>query len=369
MLSRTKTPSSLPTSPLTGRTEGSAEIMTMNASSALRSGLKKLVPSPVRNVVRYALGPYKRRQRRLTRPHDDWSIGLLSGPSPFALAPYPGIDNPVLTRRDVSDRRAAFVADPFLLKRGTDWYLFFEVYNRRTERGEIAVATSTDGVGWTYRQVVLVEPFHLSYPYVFEWEGEVYMIPEGQKSGQIRLYRARNFPYRWDFVGPVLDGGTFVDPSIFRHQGLWWLYVETNPEPRRWDTLRLFSAKELLGPWSEHPSSPVTVAPHTARPAGRVIHVNGNPVRFAQVCEPDYGTAVRGFEVRTLTVDEYEEAELPSPVLTASGRAGWTETGMHHLDALPLEDGTWIAAVDGCALRASAQAGTRARSSAAGAGR
>lgn len=343
--------------------------MAKNASSVLRSGLKKLVPSPVRSMISHALGPYRRRQRRLTRPHDDWTIGLFSGPSPFALAPHPGIDNPILTRHDVSDRRAAFVADPFLFKRGPDWYLFFEVYNRGTDRGEIAVATSSDGVAWTYRQVVLVEPFHLSYPHVFEWDGEVYMMPEAQKSGQIRLYRARDFPYRWDFAGSVLEGGTFVDPTIFRHGGLWWLYVETNPEPRRWDTLRLFSARELLGAWSEHPSSPVTVAAHTARPAGRVIHVNGNPVRFAQICEPDYGTAVRGFEVRTLTVDQYEEVELPSPVLMASGQSGWTETGMHHLDALRLDDGTWIAAVDGCALRARAQTGAKMDSSATGTGR
>ncbi len=73
--------------------------------------------------------------------------------------------------------------------------------------------------------------------------------------------------------------------------------------------------------------------------------VGGTLVRFAQDCRPDYGNAVRAFEITKLARDEYSEEELASPVVTASG-IGWNANGMHTVDLHPWR-GRWIAAVDG----------------------
>lgn len=307
----------------------------------------------IRSLIRQVLRPYRRRRRRLSQVHDEWSIGILTGSSPFALRSPPDVANPVLTRREVIDRRAAFVADPFLLRRGGNWFLFFEVYGRLGAKGEIALATSSDGRSWRYQRIVLTEPFHLSYPYVFEWGGEMYMVPESYKAGQVRLYRARSFPHDWEFVGPLLEGGTFIDPSIFRHSGQWWLLAETNPDPMQWDTLGLFRSDVLQGPWEEHPGSPVSVDPNGARPAGRLLRVEDRLFRLGQVCEPDYGTALRAFEILELTPDRYQERENRDGIVLGPEREEWRSTGVHHLDAQRLEDGSWIAVVDGCGRRAS----------------
>ena len=71
-----------------------------------------------------------------------------------------------------------------------------------TDRGEIAHATSRDGAAWTYRSVVLREPFHLSYPQVFEWDGAIYMVPESRQDAAVHLYVAEAFPTR----DPTLAG-------------------------------------------------------------------------------------------------------------------------------------------------------------------
>src|SRR4029077_11593701 len=107
-----------------------------------------------------------------------WSIGIYRGDSPFRLAPPPGIKNPVLTVADVSDVPASLLADPFMLGVNGTWHMFFEVMNWRRNLGEIGHATSEDCERWVYRQIVLTEPFHLSYPYVFRWLDDYYMIPE-----------------------------------------------------------------------------------------------------------------------------------------------------------------------------------------------
>lgn len=276
-----------------------------------------------------------------------FSIGVYRGPGPLALVPDPAVRNPVLTARDVDDVRAAFVADPFLLRRDALWWMFFEVLDRATGKGVIAVARSADTRRWEYGQVVLREPFHLSYPYVFECDGTCYMVPETHEAGVVRLYRARHFPGQWEPVADLLSG-EYVDPSLFQHQGSWWLYAAQTPA--RCNTLRLFMADHLTGPWREHPRSPVIAGdPRHARPAGRVLVLeHGRILRFAQDhSPPTRGRRVWAFEVKQLTRLDYTETPaLDHPALEATGR-GWNAVGMHQIDACPDGAGGWVACVDG----------------------
>ena len=274
-----------------------------------------------------------------------WSIGIYRGDSALHLVPAQEANNPVLTRDAVTDVPAAFVADPFMVRRPEGWYMFFEVMNRQTRRGEIGLAVSSDGFGWSYRQIVLREPFHLSYPYVFAWEGAYYMIPEALRTGTILLYQARSFPTHWSCVG-AFDGVKGADPSIVYVDGKWWLFVCATP--RTSDTLRLYLADALHGPWTEHPQSPIVEADaRRARPAGRVISTAGRVIRYAQDCVPSYGRQVRAFAVTMLTSTAYVEHEVSqSPLLTATG-SGWNKSGMHHIDPHLLPQGRWIACVDG----------------------
>lgn len=274
-----------------------------------------------------------------------WSIGIYVGESPFHLNPAPGIVNPVLTRDSVSDVAAKFVADPFMLNVSGVWHMFFEVMNRQTRKGEIGFATSANGLNWEYRQIVLTEPFHLSYPYVFEWNNDHYMIPEAFEPATVRLYKADYFPTRWSFAGVLVEEAG-VDPSIFYFEDRWWMF--TCSKPFRHDTLRLYFAENLMGPWVEHPASPIVKGnKENGRPAGRVVMVGDKVVRFAQDCVTRYGNHVRAFEVTELTTNYYAEKEHhDSPILKASGR-GWNDLGMHHIDPHELALGNWIACVDG----------------------
>lgn len=273
---------------------------------------------------------------------------MYAGNSPFHLCSHPEINNPVLTCGDVTDRPAILVADPFMVHVDKTWFMFFEVMHKDTRRGEIGLATSADGVAWTYKKIVLTEPFHLSYPYVFKWGEDYYMIPETRQAGAVRLYRAAAFPSGWRYESTLLDiAGT--DPSIFRYANTWWMFLCTPPLEHA--SLKLYMADELTGPWREHPRNPIVRQnPGIARPAGRVTVVAGKVIRYAQDCEREYGTRVRAFEVTELTPETYIEQESRfSPVLEPAG-SGWNSEGMHHLD-LHASENSWIACVDGWAYR------------------
>ncbi len=278
-----------------------------------------------------------------------WSIGIYVGDAPHTVAPPPGRPNPVLTRHSVTDVFASLVADPFMVSVDGAWHMFFEVLTLRKGAwvGVISHATSRDGFAWRYQRTVLAEPFHLSYPYVFEWDSELYMIPESQAAGSVRLYRADPFPARWTFVTELVKGPVLFDSSVFRRDGRWWMFTETGPGLAN-ETLRLFHAPELTGPWREHPRSPIVSGDaRVSRPAGRVLATRDRLVRFAQDCVPSYGTGVRAFEITKLSSSEYEEHELGDERILGPGRSRWNRRGMHQLDAHELDDGRWIACVDG----------------------
>lgn len=285
------------------------------------------------------------KKTRLTRALCDWSIGMLAGSSPLKLTVWDKVRNPVLTRHHVTDCEATFVADPFMLHEKGIWYMFFEAMVAATERGVISLATSEDARTWTYWGIVLEEPFHLSYPYVFKWRGDFFMVPETLGAGCIRLYRAAVFPSRWVPFADLVEG-EFADSSIFRHQGRWWIMA--CGRPYRHDQLCLFDAARLTGPWKEHPLSPIIDNnPHIARPGGRVIRWDGQLIRYAQDCFPTYGKQVHAFRIVELTCATYRDAPaLDGPLL--SPREDWTLFGMHHIDALHNPAGAgWIACVDG----------------------
>jgi hypothetical protein len=298
-------------------------------------------------LVGFVCGVYAERNWRvpLWQIEDGWSIGIYAGVSPFDLVARTGASNPVLTARDVRDVTAAFVADPFMVREGSTWYMFFEVLDARTYEGKIGLAVSQDGLRWAYERVVLSEPYHLSYPYVFKWQNQYYMVPDCRGVDSIRLYKAVRFPTDWSFVRVLVDED-YVDSSLLHHADRWWLFA-ANLEN---DTLHLFHADNLMGSWSEHPQSPIVKGnPHIARPAGRILALEpGDRIfRYAQDDEPTYGNQVRAFEITELTSTNYREKEVsPTAVIKASGR-GWNAHGMHNIDAHPMSDGTWIACVDG----------------------
>lgn len=272
-----------------------------------------------------------------------WSVAIYRGASPLTLSPFqPGS---VITTDDVTDVDAELVADPFMLCIDGTWHLYFEILIKDARRGVIGRATSANGIDWTYAGVVLRERFHLSYPMVFEANGSIYLMPESAQDRSVRLYRADHPEGPFEAVATLLKG-SWVDSTLFRHEQKWWLF--TCPTPVRNDTLELFIADKLHGPYHRHPVSPIVRAdPRIARPAGRIHLFGGRPIRYAQDCSRRYGESVRALTILTLSSTDYREVECPtSPVLRPAGR-GWNSTGMHHLDAHPLRDGSWLACVDG----------------------
>jgi hypothetical protein len=272
-------------------------------------------------------------------PSREWSIGLYRGTSPLDLEPAG--PNPVLRAADLGID-ATFVADPFLLRRHDRLFLFFEAWRRGSGQGDIAWAEQDARGVFRFSGIALDEPFHLSYPFVFEHGGEVYLIPESKARREVRLYVARPFPNRFALRRVLLSGKGYADSCLVAWHGRFYLF--TSPDN---GTLELFYADTLEGPYRPHARSPVVSEDDcAARPGGRPIVWQGRIIRFAQCDRPVYGTSVRAFEVTELSPSGYAERPVGRDPLLAGSGAGWNAGGMHQL--APLVDARGVlAAVDG----------------------
>ncbi len=108
-------------------------------------------------------------------------------------------------------------ADPILFTQNGDSYLFLELFDKRADKGKIAYCRLTDQ-GPTPFKVVIDEPFHMSFPMVFEFDGDIYMLPETSSDKSLRLYRASAFPDKWELVQRFDTEGLYVD-TVITHVG------------------------------------------------------------------------------------------------------------------------------------------------------
>ena len=276
---------------------------------------------------------------------EQWTIGIYRSDSPFHFNKLQGWTNPRFRAEDVTDVRANFVADPFLIKEGKTWNLFFEVYNNDTKQGDLAVATSKNTWIWNYKKVIIDESFHLSYPYVFKADDGYYIIPESYEANSIRLYKADEFPAKWSFVQTLVQGRDYVDNSIVYYNGKWWLFSSVTSN----DKLYLHYADTLTGPWKEHPLSPIVSGNvHKSRLSGRLIIYNGKLYRFTMDVKPPVGThQVMAYEITEITPTSYAEKLAQQTPVVMPSSSGWNGQAMHQLDPVQVDSDSWIASVDG----------------------
>lgn len=205
-----------------------------------------------------------------------------------------------------SDR---FWADPFIWEQENTYYLFVEEYIYSTRRGRIACLTLDNNLNITSNNVVLERPYHLSYPFLIEIDGQLFMIPETRENNGIEVYRCVNFPDNWEYVKTLIPNVQAVDATLVKSGEKWWLFATINDETgTTWDSLHLFySEHPLSSHWTAHPKNPIINNVKSARPAGRIFSYDNYLIRPSQDCSRRYGYAINFNRINTLNETDYEE--------------------------------------------------------------
>ena len=225
-----------------------------------------------------------------------------------------------------------FLADPFGMWRDGRLHVFAEGYDYRHRVGWIEAFVYGSDFALLERGPALVEPWHLSYPFVFEAEGETWMVPEAHKSRRLTFYRTVDFPFRWEPAIHVELDHVPIDATPLFHDGLWWLfYTSADQEAAKTGSLHVAYAERLSGPWRPHVGNPVRIDPAGARPGGTPILRDGAILLPVQDCSTTYGGAIGLLRITTLTPDRFE-ARLEEGLRAPPGMAPFTE-GLHTFSA------------------------------------
>lgn len=221
--------------------------------------------------------------------HDKWAVGLVElDPEQLLQGVIP---QPV---QWIAPRFGEFIADPFLFTHNETDYLLYELFTYATGNGKIAVAEVKYDDQGRYQlvneQFIIEEPFHQSYPFVFSHKDTIYCLPEQSESNSLRLYRASDFPSTWVFDSMLINDFPVVDPTLFSHDGLWWV-LGTRAGGQQDSVLYAWYSEDLHGPWQPHAQNPVKTGLGKVRPAGPVFTVEGQLYRPVQGFEKRYGDA------------------------------------------------------------------------------
>ena len=203
-----------------------------------------------------------------------------------------------------------FWADPFIVARDGRYYIFIEEFLYATQKGHISLIVMNKNGVLEPSVRILETPYHLSYPFIFEFENDTYMIPESRANRTVELYKCIAFPRKWEFQKNLMTNCDVADCTLLQWQGKWWLFanrVETKGASL-WDELFLYhSDSPLSDKWLPHPKNPIVSDVKSARPAGQLFVRDERLYRPSQNCSGHYGYGFNICEITKLTETEYEE--------------------------------------------------------------
>lgn len=198
------------------------------------------------------------------------------------------------------------IADAFLYANANKMWLFYELQEHLDSKGLLMSVTTTDGINWSNPKIVLEESVHLSFPYVFEDKGDVYMMPETSFLREIRLYKGSNECTNFQYITTLLRGERYVDSCFYMADGVYYLFTSVQHDDNSY-TLRLYTSNDLLGDWQEHPCSPISTGKYCERNAGAIIESDGLLLRPAQNNTAHYATNTHLYRIVELSPTRYRE--------------------------------------------------------------
>jgi hypothetical protein len=218
-----------------------------------------------------------------------------------------------------------FIADPFYLKEKDSFYLFFEHKKLNDFHAVIGLLTSKDGQHYQYRGTVLKERFHLSYPQVFKYQNEFYMLPETQGSNHVLLYKAVKFPFGWKICDTLLANTRLKDPTIYLSDTL-KILVGSDKNFK----MHLYTANRLHGNWTLH-SRPIVMEGSESRPGGRIFADKSGLLLPVQSLHQGYGSGLSIYRLKFHN-ETYSVRKEKHLLLQSQQNIKEFNAGMHHLD-------------------------------------
>lgn len=255
--------------------------------------------------LRYALGLVgivgsELFKRKLLKRFNRWNVA-------FARASWRTLDLPAAT--PIGNRPGHFIADPFVIRDEGGDFCFVEDYDFDRQLGAIAAYKLGDGQA-DFLGEVIVEPHHLSFPFLFRYQGKLFMCPESSAARRIAIYECEAFPLRWRLCHLAMEGVCAADSMFFEHEGRWWLFTNIDPsneEDCNSELMIYHADSPFAAHWTPHAQNPIYIDSAKARNGGLLTDGDQRYRVSQRQGFNAYGEGHAIHRIVTLTPDVYEE--------------------------------------------------------------
>ena len=179
---------------------------------------------------------------------------------------------------------------------------------------------------------VLDLDYHLSYPFIFEEKGDIYMIPEASENNRLEIYKCAKFPDKWELYSTAFEGEGVVDTLLYLDKDMQkWLFINktSNPSSGFENELFIYKIDSLkLNKIEPHKQNPVIIDSRVARNGGAIFEFEGKTYRPSQRnVDGIYGRALNINQIKELTINDYKEDCIR--IVKSDFQKGFTS--IHHL--------------------------------------
>lgn len=255
-----------------------------------------------------------------------WSVGYQELISP--LEEWKPRRSQILTFEwldEQTSKNTRFLADPFVVFENGEYFIFFE--HQAEGNANIGLMRSRKTKDFAYEGEVLEEEFHLSFPQVFKYKDDFYMLPETRQTGHVLLYRAEEFPFSWKVQDTLIKNVSLQDPAILIEDPLFLISGREDDL-----TQYVYTADSLDGHWKKD---------NRFKPRkGDETRAGGNFFKFEdawfipfQKNTEGYGTGISLYELH-IEEDKIEFKKKKDSFLVKSDSIKWFNKGMHHISVI-----------------------------------
>lgn len=217
--------------------------------------------------------------------HYSWDLAFMdfngSIDESVCYRPYRVVKNPYTNK---------WFADPFILELGPHTIeLLVEEFDYNVGRGRIAKITIDRGSNSiTDCKILLDLSTHLSFPAIYRYDKEVYVVPENSANNSSTIYRYNANDSSLQRLSQISNLPLVDSVYLVTNKGS-YLFATQMPNPNG-NVLSCFKCESLKGPFE--PFKEFAFSSNIARMGGAFLVNNGSYIRPAQNCNGDYGKSL-----------------------------------------------------------------------------
>jgi len=232
---------------------------------------------------------------------DSWKLGLIEKNIEDYI-----FDNSETNIKWIGSKdKSKFFADPFICTINEKLCVFFEKFDHNKNVGSIAKFFIDENKKILEEEEIIKDGNHYSFPYIFEKEERLYLIPEQMSKNKVEIYEMDKTSGKIISKNSILNDIQLSDPIIFYHNSKFWLLGTI-------DGIKLMAwhADNIHDSWKEHGNNPIKIDISSSRNAGRIFYKDGDLIRLSQDCSKEYGSRIAVNKISELSKNTFKEEAL-----------------------------------------------------------